>query len=91
MNKESITPEVSKRICKHMNKDHESSLLNYAKHYAGIENPVKAEMLEISAKAMHLRVDGQEIKIKFDHYLNDANDAHRTLVDMQKNIPLKNP
>ena len=41
MNKESITPEVSKRICKHMNKDHESSLLNYAKHYAGIENPVK--------------------------------------------------
>ncbi len=81
---EPITPEVSKRICNHMNKDHKDSILLYANIYAGINNPIKAEMLDITSEAMLLKVDGRNVEIIFDHVLKDSKDAHQTLVDMIK-------
>ena len=84
MNNESITPEVSKRICNHMNKEHKDSIISYANNYAGIEKPLEAEMLDITREALYLKVDGQNVEIIFDHILKDSKDAHQTLVDMLK-------
>ena len=82
-----ITPEVSDRITKHMNKDHRASLLSYAKYYAGIRNAIDAKMLSITPQAMELKVDGELVRIKFDHTLKDSSDAHRTLVAMLEALP----
>ncbi len=79
-----ITIDVSNRICKHMNDDHKDSIKKYAKYYGGIDNPQNVEMLEITHKALYLKVDGEIIKIYFDHDLIDSSDAHRTLVCMSK-------
>ncbi len=87
MSIESITKEVSKRICKHMNKDHVSSLIIYAQYYARITNPIHVEMIEITEKAMYLNVDNKKVEIKFDHVLKDSKDAHSTLVAMLKAVP----
>ena len=86
MNNELITPEVSKRICNHMNKDHNDAIVFYAINYAGIESPVNVEMLKITPNSMYLKVDNKNIEISFDHILQDSKDAHQTLVDMLKKI-----
>ena len=86
MKNEPITPEVSKRICNHMNKDHKDSIVFYAINYAGIESPVNVEMLKITPNSMYLKVDNKNIEISFDHILQDSKDAHQTLVDMLKKI-----
>ena len=31
-----LTPDVSARICTHMNDDHAEAVLDYARHYGGI-------------------------------------------------------
>ena len=87
MSTELITPDVSNRICKHMNEDHANALLVYASHYGGLKNPKKAVMKGITSKAMQLSVDEQMIFIYFDHDLTDSEEAHRTLVSMLKKIP----
>ena len=87
MKSEPISTEVSKRICLHMNKDHNSSILKYAIKYGGIENPKQAEMIEINENSMILNVDGNRVSIYFDHILQDCSDAHKTLVKMIKSIP----
>ena len=87
MTNEPITKAVSNRICDHMNRDHKDSILKYVTHYAGIKNPEFAIMLEINSNYMTIEVDGLEIDISFDHILLDSKDAHRTLVQMIREIP----
>ncbi|MEM7555718.1 MAG: DUF2470 domain-containing protein [Cyanobacteria bacterium P01_A01_bin.84] len=85
-----FTKEVSDRICNHMNKDHADAVAQYVKAFGNIENPTSAQMLAIDAEGMDLKaqVDGEDVpvRIKFDHTLADAKDAHTTLVDMLKQV-----
>jgi putative heme iron utilization protein len=84
----SFPPEVSDRICKHMNKDHADSVIFYATTYGGISDVTAAEMVKIDAQGMDLSVqsDGatQPLRIAFDHELADAKEAHHVLVEMLK-------
>ncbi len=84
MANEPISTEVSKRICLHMNRDHNSSILKYAVNYGGADNPKHVEMVELNQELMILNVDGKRISIYFDHILKDSSDAHKTLVNMAK-------
>ena len=82
-----LTPEVSDRICKHMNDDHAEAVLAYARHYGGIEAPQAARMVAVRPEAMQLEVDGRPVQVAFDHTLSDSEDAHRTLVAMLRAMP----
>lgn len=85
---DTFTPEISARICKHMNEDHADAVLLYAKTFADTVEATSAEMLKIDAEGMDLKVrnNGSEepVRIAFDHTLKDAEDAHHTLIDMIK-------
>ena len=82
MPKDSLTPKISARICKHMNDDHPEALITFAKRYGGIVNPKKAKMIDLTSLTMKLDVDGKTIEIPFDHKITDSEDAHRSLVAM---------
>jgi len=82
-----LTPAVSDRICKHMNDDHAEAVLSYARHYGGVASAQLARMLAITPEAMQLEVDGQPLRVAFDHVLADSEDAHRTLVAMLRAMP----
>ncbi len=82
-----LTPDVSARICAHMNDDHADAVVAYARHYGGVSAPVQARMLEVQSDAMLLEVDGATLSIPFDHPLSDSEDAHRTLVAMLRAMP----
>ncbi|MBF2048268.1 DUF2470 domain-containing protein [Leptolyngbya sp. NK1-12] len=83
-----FTPEVSARICKHMNEDHADAVLLYAKVFGNTLEATSAEMLKIDAQGMDLMVKSQAeampVRISFDHELQDAEDAHHTLIDLVK-------
>ena len=87
MNPEPITQDSSKRICNHMNKDHQEAVNAYAKYYGKIETFRSAKMISLSPKSIELQIDNQTIDIPFDHILQDCSDAHKTLVRMIKDIP----
>ena len=87
MNCEPITQDSSKRICNHMNKDHQDTLKAYAKYYGEIETFKSAKMISLTPESITLQIDDQTIDIQFDHVLKDCSDAHKTLVRMIKNIP----
>jgi len=82
-----LTPDVSARICLHMNNDHAEAVLSYARHYGGVEAPQSARMLQVLPEAMELEVDGSTVAVPFDHTLTDSEDAHRTLVAMLRSMP----
>jgi putative heme iron utilization protein len=82
-----LTPDVSDRICQHMNDDHADAVLAYARHYGGVASPKLARMLAVTPAAMQLEVDGQPLEVRFDHTLSDSEDAHRTLVAMLRAMP----
>ena len=82
-----LTPEVSDRICKHMNDDHTEAVLAYARHYGGIKGAQAARMVAVAPEAMTLDVDGAPVQVPFDHTLSDSEDAHRTLVAMLRAMP----
>ena len=82
-----LTPAVSDRICKHMNDDHAEAVVSYARHYGGVASAQLARMLAITPEAMQLEVDGQPLRVTFDHVLTDSEDAHRTLVAMLRAMP----
>ncbi len=86
MTNEAITKAVSRRICEHMNQDHNDSILKYVIHYTEIKEPKVVRMLEINSSYMTIEVDGSKIDINFEHTLLDSKDAHRTLVQMLKDI-----
>ena len=85
---EEFSTQVSDRICKHMNDDHADAVALYAKAYGDLEDATAAKMLSIDAEGMNLQAqaNGEEVpvRIKFDHTLKNAEDAHHTLIDMLK-------
>ncbi len=83
---EPLTKEVSNRICDHMNRDHNDSIIKYVIYYGGVQNPKVVRMVEINSNSMIIEVDGANINIAFDHTLLDSKDAHRTLVEMIKSM-----
>jgi putative heme iron utilization protein len=85
---DAFSPEVSQRICKHMNEDHADAVLLYAQVFGAVTNATAAEMAAIDAEGMTLttQIDGsaKPIRITFDHVLQDSEDAHQTLIAMVK-------
>ena len=85
---EIITPQVSDRICRHMNKDHAAAVLTYAQRYGNQQAATAATLTAIDHQGMDLKADvnGETlpVRIAFDHELKDAADAHTTLVAMLK-------
>jgi putative heme iron utilization protein len=83
-----ITPEISDRICKHMNEDHAEAIVLYAKVFGNSPNAESAKMLAIDPQGMNLmaQVAGADtpIRIEFDRTLQDSEDAHQTLITMVK-------
>lgn len=83
-----ITPEISKRICTHMNEDHADAIALYAKVFGNTPKATAAKMESIDPQGMNLiaQVDGAEtpVRITFDHTLQDSEDAHQTLIAMVK-------
>lgn len=83
-----ITPQISDRICKHMNEDHAEAIALYAKVYGGATDVTAAKMVSIDPEGMNLSVQhGAEsgespLRITFDHHLQDSEDAHQTLIAM---------
>lgn len=83
---DAFSPEVSDRICKHMNEDHADAVAVYAKVFGDVPQATAAEMLKIDAQGMDLsaQVEGSAIPVRvmFDHELVDSEDAHQTLIAM---------
>ncbi|NJL00190.1 MAG: DUF2470 domain-containing protein [Spirulinaceae cyanobacterium SM2_1_0] len=81
-----LTPEVSDRICKHMNDDHADAIILYAQTYGGTPNAASAQMLAIDPQGMDLAVQADDknltLRVQFDHTLADSEDAHQTLIAM---------
>ncbi len=85
---EQFSSEVSDRICKHMNEDHANAVALYAQIYGNSPDTEAAQMVSIDAQGMNLmaQINGASVpvRIEFDHVLNDAEDAHHTLIAMVK-------
>ncbi|MBW4651806.1 MAG: DUF2470 domain-containing protein [Kaiparowitsia implicata GSE-PSE-MK54-09C] len=83
-----ITPQVSDRICKHMNDDHAEAVLLYAKAFGKVDTATAARLLTIDPEGMVLEVDAngttEPVRVAFDHTLQDSEDAHQTLIAMVK-------
>jgi putative heme iron utilization protein len=83
---DAITPEISKRICTHMNDDHAEAVLMYAKVFGQAAEATSASMDSIDPEGMNLiaQVNGNttNLRITFDHTLTDSEDAHQTLIAM---------
>ncbi|MGQ9838901.1 MAG: DUF2470 domain-containing protein [Cyanobacteriota bacterium] len=83
-----LTPQVSDRICKHMNNDHADAVLLYALFFGQVKRATQAQMRAIDSGGMDLWVQGEEgeqtVRICFDHPLKDSEDAHHTLIGMVK-------
>jgi putative heme iron utilization protein len=81
-----ITPEVSQRICTHMNDDHPEAVLLYATAYGKVEGAISARMTAIDPAGMDLSValNGEDtaLRIPFERQLTDSEDAHQTLIGM---------
>ena len=83
-----ITPEISDRICKHMNDDHGEAIVLYAKAFGNSPDAESAKMVAIDPQGMDLTAqvagEAKPIRIEFDHTLADSEDAHQTLISMVK-------
>lgn len=81
-----FSPQVSDRICLHMNEDHADAVLLYAQVYGGTPDATAAEMRAIDESGMDViaQVGGSPLtlRIPFDHPLQDSEDAHQTLIAM---------
>lgn len=85
---DTFTPEISDRICKHMNEDHADAVLLYAKAYGKVTEAQAAQILKVDSEGMDLSVNTGDqdstIRIVFDHVLQDSEDAHQTMIAMVK-------
>jgi putative heme iron utilization protein len=81
-----ITPEVSQRICTHMNDDHAEAVLMYAQVYGQAEAATAATMTAIDPEGMDLNVmlgnEATTIRVPFERSLTDSEDAHQVLIAM---------
>ena len=80
-----ISSNTSKRVCKHMNKDHIDSVHKYLIHYGKISNFKEAYLEEISSKFMKINYDGKSAIINFKNEISEE-EIHATLVSMIKEI-----
>lgn len=85
---EPITAEISSRICAHMNDDHADAVLLYARTFGKSPEATEAQMLAIDPQGMNIsaRVNGTAVpvRIEFERALENAEDAHQTLIAMVK-------
>ncbi len=85
---ELITTEVSKRICQHMNEDHAEAVVLYAQFFGNLATAKAAQMLSVDSQGMDIQVENSDgvstVRIEFEHHLQDARDAHDTLIAMLK-------
>ncbi len=83
-----LSPQVSDRICKHMNDDHAEAVLLYAKVFGNTANATAAQMVSIDPEGMNLLTQTEAgavpVRVGFDHVLQDSEDAHQTLITMVK-------
>lgn len=83
-----LTPEVSDRICKHMNDDHPEAVVLYAQCFGDVPSATAAQMKSIDPNGMDLNVQNNDqdtsIRIAFDAPLQDSEDAHQRLIEMVK-------
>ena len=83
-----FSPEVSDRICKHMNEDHADAVALYAKTFGNSPDTEVAQMISIDPMGMNLmtQIKGESVplRIEFEHVLKDSEDAHQTLIAMVK-------
>ena len=81
-----LTPAISARICTHMNDDHAEAVLDYARHYGGIETPESARMVAVMPDSMELEVDGRSLQIPFDLMVKKKM-TPTTTKNFKKNLP----
>ena len=80
-----ISSKTSKRVCKHMNKDHIDSVHKYLLHYGKISEFKEAYLEEISSQYMKINYDGKSAIINFNNEITEE-EIHSTLVSMIKEI-----
>ena len=80
-----ISSDTSKRVCKHMNKDHLESVHKYLRYYGKISEFKEAYLEEISNKNMKIKYDGKSAVINFKNEISE-NQIHETLVSMIREI-----
>lgn len=85
---EQFSTEISERICKHMNEDHADAVVLYAQTFGRLTDATAAQMVSIDAQGMSLNAQMNgvtvPVRVEFDHVLEDAEDAHHTLIAMVK-------
>ena len=80
-----ISSKTSKRICRHMNKDHIDSVHKYLIHYGKISYFKKAYLEEISNQFMKINYDGNSVTINFKNEISEE-EIHSTLISMIREI-----
>ena len=80
-----ISSKTSKRVCKHMNKDHIDSVHKYLIHYGKISEFKEAYLEEISSQYMKINYDGKSVIINFKNQITEE-EIHETLVSMIREI-----
>ncbi len=80
-----ISSNTSKRVCKHMNKDHIESVHKYLIHFGNISEFKEAYLEEISNKFMKIKYDDKSAIINFKNEISEE-EIHSTLVSMIKEI-----
>ena len=80
-----ISSKTSKRVCKHMNKDHIDSVHKYLIHYGKISKFKEAYLEEISSKYMKINYDGKSAIINFKNEITEE-EIHATLVSMIREL-----
>ena len=80
-----ISSNTSKRVCKHMNKDHIDSVRKYLIHYGKISDFKEAYLEEISSQYMKIIYDGKSAIINFKKEITEE-EIHATLVSMIREI-----
>ena len=80
-----ISSETSKRVCRHMNKDHMESVHKYLIHYGNISEFKEAYLEEISNRFMKIKYDNKSTIINFKNEISEE-EIHSTLVSMIREI-----
>ena len=80
-----ISSKTSKRVCKHMNRDHIDSIHKYLIHYGNISEFKEAYLEEISSQYMKINYDGKSAIINFKNEITEE-EIHATLVSMIREI-----
>jgi putative heme iron utilization protein len=83
-----LTPEISDRICKHMNDDHAAAVLVYAQVHGAATAATQAQMISIDPLGMNLAAEvagnTQTLRVVFDREITDSEDAHQVLIQMAR-------